>query len=767
MKNDPKNMQTCSLEGSWEPPVFSHGRPRWKIRNRIIGKSADPRARKKWSPSMPWQWTCPICQFELKGTYQGVSGARCYHVRSKHPEVNPSFFIKKFDEIVEASSLLPMEQRGWSCPLCDCGLPDLAVHPRNRAIKAHAEKCHPDVSVSTLRNLNQVGTSNPGSGQRQTQRRQTERETLHASHTIVKVDPVEKRRQDPNYRGFAYYCSTCFSQLRGVTGCKATMSCSDRLAEIETNGKVRSRKRAWWVNWSTNEPETAESFLAASGLTHEHMRDKLQIDNPSASSQRWHALRSEAGFKIGRLFRKPAPKMPPPCLTKVSAVERANWRQGGQRGIRVGEAAHPGPIEVWSLNTQGDTNAWAVLKMKESPDIWLLQETWFRENNARAFARSARERGYSAYFQHSQGQHGGVAVLVRRGIPQRFASKFDSSDSQGVFVWVQGLFIGSIYSPPHEHCSQGASSGFVEALISARVQDSHAWLIGGDFNEIPSDSLFQEVSESLGGCLATLGAPTRWKGSREIDWFCTHNCAVSKVWSPKIVISDHLILCTSAQVPSPRPTRGILPKGPIFLCPSDCSTDDWQENLSKSWAMAALQKGLDGIIADTQVSGQDKWDAFQEVLRNTFWDAAYQHRTQSRRLRFKGSVATVHVENTPAIGPKLPMKERKIRKKLARWHELGRLRTKHFTQGLSSEHSSEFRNLCFKLTGSHDIPTRPFILSTINHLETCLRQVEMTGKMKLLPVGNRECVAVPVMFPNGLKIRLRSIVHLSLTDMEL
>ena len=474
------------LSDSWEPPVFKKGRPPQKIRKRLFLKQPDPRNPIRWSPKMPWKWKCPIvsCGWELKGTYTGVNQAKAFHVKSKHPEEDPSRFrMEQHDAPVAASPHLPLQQRGWSCPLCQAGLPELPTHAKNRAISLHCKTCHPEETPKTLSFLNRIGSVNKGSGKKQTERREQERQTLHSTHTIVKVNPVERKRDDPNWRGFVYFCSACFSKLRGQTGCKADSTCQERQQEMQSNGYVLSRKRAWWTNWINNEPETAKSFLQESGLSLEQVNMSLKVDSHTDSSLRWHSRRQQQGCKVGRLTRNPGPKKQSRHEPKLSKDQVATWRVGGSRGVRVGEASHPGPsqLTVWSLNSQGTNGAFAALRLEETPDIWLLQETWFDDNAALAFTRTARKRGYIAYTKNNKRNKGGVAVLVRKGIPQRFAACFNHLESQGIFVWVQGLFLGSIYAPPVAHGSQGAASGLVEAMAAAKVHESHMWFFGGDF----------------------------------------------------------------------------------------------------------------------------------------------------------------------------------------------------------------------------------------------------------------------------------------------
>ena len=277
-------------EPTWERPVFRKGRRPTKVKMRLWGKQPDPRQGPKWSASMPWAWTCPIhtCGLVIKGTYSGVSQARYFHVRSKHPEVDPSFFHSEPPDVPVATSPdLPKAQRAWSCPLCSHGLPALSLQVKKRAVRAHCAAFHPKETMRSLCNLNRKGVKNNGVSVHQKKGHQAGRLALFSTHTIVPVECVEKKLKDPNWRGQSYYCSKCFSQLRGRTAHKADMSCQDRQAELRSNGWVLSRKRAWWNSWLANEPQTAQSFLKNSGLTQGEISATLKLDSVSGSSRRW------------------------------------------------------------------------------------------------------------------------------------------------------------------------------------------------------------------------------------------------------------------------------------------------------------------------------------------------------------------------------------------------------------------------------------------------------------------------------------------------
>ena len=243
-------------------------------------------------------------------------------------------------------------------------------------------------------------------------------------------------------------------------------------------------------------------------------------------------------------------------------------------------------------------------------------------------------------------------------------------------------------------------------------------MFGGDLNETPSEGLIQEVVPAIGGQLTGLGRPTRFEGQREIDFFgsnCPH--ALGLVTSPDIALSDHRILQVKVDIPAPRPSRGVIPKGPRFTRPTECPAEEWRDKLSVAWDRAKGQLGTQEFLNDPTRSAQAKWDHFQTTLRCCFLSAMSASPADVRRSRFKGSVANVRSETLPKTGAMMPMKERKLRHRLARWHELGRLRGKLYTTGLSAPQAAELNDLCKKVTGATDLPSRQTISTMVAQLE--------------------------------------------------
>ena len=185
---------------------------------------------------------------------------------------------------------------------------------------------------------------------------------------------------------------------------------------------------------------------------------------------------------------------------------------------------------------------------------------------------------------------------------------------------------------------------------------------------------------------------------------------------------------TSLQVPVPRPQRGVLPKASVFRCPADLSVDSWRNKLEDCWMITSSEFQLDEVVDDPSISIQDKWDTFLDVVKHTFFAAESPPKKKVGHFKHKGVIASVQLENLPASGPFTCMKERKLRRRLARWYELGRLRSRHFTEELSAAHTKELRQLCVKLTGSDEIPSRNTIQTQISHFTGLLQQVELKSR---------------------------------------
>ena len=106
-------------------------------------------------------------------------------------------------------------------------------------------------------------------------------------------------------------------------------------------------------------------------------------------------------------------------------------------------------------------------------------------------------------------------------LDQKFAFSKCGDHSQSLYVWVSGSIFGSVYAPPHEDSPAEAAAQFLDFEMSCEIPTSACWFIGGDFNEEPGKSHFEDTCSVWHGATVRLGEPTRWEGRREIDFFIT------------------------------------------------------------------------------------------------------------------------------------------------------------------------------------------------------------------------------------------------------
>ena len=104
-------------------------------------------------------WPCPVCKtvFTATGPSEEAATAkltvkRTNRIQQRHKDQKHAFGphtqIRK-PVIPEVSADIPMDQRGWSCPMprCNMGLGSMSSRwARDQAIERHRKPCHPEVT---------------------------------------------------------------------------------------------------------------------------------------------------------------------------------------------------------------------------------------------------------------------------------------------------------------------------------------------------------------------------------------------------------------------------------------------------------------------------------------------------------------------------------------------------------------------------------------------------------------------------------------------
>ena len=257
-------------------------------------------------------------------------------------------------------------------------------------------------------------------------------------------------------------------------------------------------------------------------------------------------------------------------------------------------------LKVWQININGwNQRGWSLIEAAEKQGVHclLLQETRLRPQEASAVSNGIK--GWSMYHQAAipslaQGAHGGVAVLVRQGLPSVRATSLCTKEGEFLRVTLPNHHICSIYR------RGGLNKSEADAFDEPIAQDigslgDPSCLIGGDWNHEPLTSPWNAWALSFGGHLVfpiaqTTGrddlfepASTRWDASRCIDWGITNGINIQ----PQLLLEkwgDHKALHWTL----PGPKQAVQPAfrlrpSPDLSCPKDCSKEDWMDLLEKVW----------------------------------------------------------------------------------------------------------------------------------------------------------------------------------------
>ena len=326
------------------------------------------------------------------------------------------------------------------------------------------------------------------------------------------------------------------------------------------------------------------------------------------------------------------------------------------------------------------------------------------DSKANAF-RFAFSKGFVAYTQNgplragSQAGSGGVAVLVRRGFPQK--AKFSKDRCQGMFIWVHGVFFGLIYSAPHENSPRTACNGFLDALVTANVKPSNKWFVGGEFNETPEDGLQYLQTRSP--------YPFWWpKRSRFLLFRLCWRC-----WPSRRLLLSSVTIGFWKLLPVFRfldPFGVSFPKGPNFLVRMIV-----QLMIGGTSCLPLGFRPKSNLVLITVSPGLEKVGSSQ--MGSISGRSAALFSDCSPVLGTKGALLKPDLRPC-RLGAFLPICGRGSF--ALNW--LSRLRTKYHTTDLSEGRRKELKQLCRRLCGSEAIPSRMRVQSETERLDIALRQ---------------------------------------------
>ena len=158
-----------------------------------------------------------------------------------------------------------------------------------------------------------------------------------------------------------------------------------------------------------------------------------------------------------------------------------------------------------------------------------------------------------------------------------------------------------MYAPPRSNGDTGPQLELCALLhdvfTASGVSAFDPWLLVGDVNEEPGETVVGDWLASIGGTILQCNRPTRWGGSREVDWFASNHSRQIGTPEPEILyFSDHIPFSVTVPCNKVDLTRGCFRSFPCWTKPDSISRDDWISLLEKHWATLVSPHSLSHFL---------------------------------------------------------------------------------------------------------------------------------------------------------------------------
>ena len=238
----------------------------------------------------------------------------------------------------------------------------------------------------------------------------------------------------------------------------------------------------------------------------------------------------------------------------------------GLRGVRVGEASHPGPvggldnIKFWSQNIRSFTlHGKALLHRAAESQVHLVavQETNLGEQSLPSISHRCMQQGWQmmAIPTHRGSKNrGGVAILCRQPLTMVEVSKSSSSNGQTLEVEVFGGQTNFRVFCHYRHADDQDMLTLHEIQQKVQVLQEGSWVLALDANANQSDGPCPDIFLSVGGvCRATAG---HLRSSYPIDAIWTsHSLQPAHTQSNIAGDGDHTIAQVTLNIKAQKPQK--------------------------------------------------------------------------------------------------------------------------------------------------------------------------------------------------------------------
>ena len=418
---------------AWMPPTTPQSQPsKLPSSQKDTAKTNTRHSAQRNQSRKPVSWTCPHCEILLEArSKRQLSWTRSNHMRLRHLDIplKERAKIKMPPKPVPADPKLTKDQRDWTCPWCEAGLPKgIANYVKKISIKHHYATKHARRNTlgaagnkQRAKNLKKDYTREFRLWKGNKNRAETMRYKSHlnrdysaGNHNWVAVMPdFEKWPNQPKSQKLSGVVLTCTKCRRLTQNKKETYrTCKGSQARPSV------QQAAFWKKL-TKFPENMQLFLNA-----------------------WRTTKQEADKKFERLPQQGIETNPGPIQSQAQPAQTTTGTQhNGQHNSNSSSSEQeesgededndPANIQhkdrstcrVLTINTGGAPGVWRILKRVvpfDHPEVVCIQEASLTTAEFNAVHKKFHSLGYSAYY--SKGQHtnkvtGGVLTAIRREIP--------------------------------------------------------------------------------------------------------------------------------------------------------------------------------------------------------------------------------------------------------------------------------------------------------------------------------------------------------------
>ena len=486
--------------------------------------------------SEKFRWKCNLCSFEtITDKKERLYGRRCTHIAQAHPGQRDQVQKVSFAAPLIPVKQIPMQDRAWTCAKCGLGLPWAPSSQIQRSRDAHLARCAPGISATENRKKLR---SQPKKKFLAYQQMQRNHQGWH-NEAWRQKRVEEARTQGHDLQFFGKPELVKHSRLKFTCArCKAISSHTSNFSSSPCTPRTTCRSLAWKA-LRLNQDDDMGSLLKCWAWTQAQTQE---FDERVYSSKRCKT----PAAKVRPLQSRPWFKQLPESQPQKEDGHRdpqpgepgADSRLGGQRGCRVGEASNPGPrakqrwgpLKLLSLNTAGRENVWTCMNQIQPRDaqVICLQEVSMNDNDFRAISHAMFRKGWISYFAKGQSTGrardapiGGCLTFVHTGIPSKQVISHVSPGGQALAVQIGRYVVFNMYACHHDE----RPDFLCELFSSCQAMHRDDWLLVGDFNSLPSESLMVTALINQGAQLVvppeTAGG-SRWGNPRVIDFGVTN-----------------------------------------------------------------------------------------------------------------------------------------------------------------------------------------------------------------------------------------------------